>query len=253
VVSVEWLESPSQLDLVPVAGLVGDFWREIIPGEPEIPAAELAAEIGEIPEHRHVLVATAAEDGQLVGAAELVLDDRRGRGSQGWVKYLVVRADRRRRGIGMALLQAVSERARRQGRDRLESSVASFHTGGMGFAGAAGARAGLVDRQIRLYVRDLDRRLLEEWVAQATDRARYYALVCFDGLCPDEWLGQFTRLISVMNTAPRSEGSEDVVITERQVRANEEAHLRRGGWGWTVCICHRPSGRLVGYTELGGS
>jgi GNAT superfamily N-acetyltransferase len=78
-------------------------------------------------------------------------------------------------------------------------------------------------------------------------------LVCFDGICPDKWLAQFTEVISVMNTAPRAEGVEDVVMTEQQVRANEEAHLRRGGWGWTVCACDRLSGHLVGYTELGGS
>jgi GNAT superfamily N-acetyltransferase len=253
VVTVEWLETPSELDLAPVADLLSDFWREIFPNEPDLPAAELAADIGENPEHRRVLMATAAENGQLVGAARLVLDDRRGHAAHGWMKFLVVRAGRRRRGVGSALLKAVGERARQEGRTRLEFVVSLPHVGGMSFASACGATAGLVDRQNRLYLKDLDRRLLQEWIAKATERAQDYALVCFDQICPDEWLAQFTDVISVMNTAPRAEGVEDVVMTERQVRASEEAHLRRGGWGWTVCACHRPSRRLVGYTELGGS
>jgi GNAT superfamily N-acetyltransferase len=250
---VEWLERPSELDLVAVADLLSDFWREIIPNEPDLSAAELAAEIAEAPAHRRVLIATAADDGELVGAARLVLDERKGTASHGWVKYLVVRADRRRQGVGSALLKAVSKRACEEGRTRLESFVAVSHAEGMGFASASGATPGLVDRQNRLYLKDLDADRLKSWVARAAERAQDYELVCFDGICPDQWLTRFTEVISVMNTAPRTEGAEDVLMTTQQVRASEEACLRAGGWGWTVCVCHRSSGRLVGYTELGGS
>jgi GNAT superfamily N-acetyltransferase len=236
-----------------VAELFSDFWREIIPDEPDLSVAELRAEMAESPAHRRVLMATATDAGELVGAARLVLDERAGNASHGWVKYLVVRADRRRQGIGSALLEAVRARARREGRTRLESFVAVPHLDGMGFAAAVGATPGLADRQNRLTVAHLDPGLLEYWVARAADRAGDYELVCFDGLCPDQWLTAFTEVISVMNTAPRAEGAEDVLVTEEQVRASEEAHLRAGGWGWTVSVCHRPSRRLVGYTELGGS
>ena len=244
---------PSETDLVIVARLLSDFWREIIPDEPDLPASELAAEIAESPEHRRVLMATAVEAGAVVGVARLVLDDRRGRASHGWVKDLVVQADRRRRGIGSALLQAVSIRAAEEVRTQLESSVAMSHLGGTEFAAAAGAATGLVDRQNRLSVPNLDTRLLEEWVARAAERAGDYELMTFDGRCPDAWLARFTEVIAVMNTAPRAEGVEDVFITEEQVRASQDAHIRAGGWGWTVCVCHCPSGRVVGYTELGGS
>lgn len=250
---MKWVDSPSELDLVAVAQLFSDFWREIIPNEPGLPVAELRAEMAEAPVHRRVLMATVADAGELVGAARLVLDERTGNASHGWVKYLVVRADRRREGIGSALLEAVRARARQEGRTRLESFVTVSHRGGMGFAAAHGATPGLVDRQNRLPVANLDRGLLEYWVTRAADRAGDYELVSFDGICPDQWLTAFTEVISVMNTAPRAEGAEDVLVTEQQVRASEEAHLRAGGWGWTVSACHRPSRRLVGYTELGGS
>ena len=250
---VEWSETATDIDLVGVANLLSGFWREVIPDEPDFPPSQLAADVTETPEHRRALIATATEDGELVGAAHIVLDDQRGHALHGWVKYLVVRADRRRHGIGTALLMAVSQRAREEGRSRLDSFVALAHVGGMSFASASGASAGLVIRQNRLDLKVLGTALLERWVARAAERAPAYELVCFDGLCPEEWLTQFTQVISVMNTAPRAEGAEDVFITEQQVRASEEAHLRAGGWGWTVCAFHRPSGRLVGYTELGGS
>lgn len=252
-VVVQWRERSSEYDLSGVARLLSDFWREVIPDEPDLSTAELAAEVARAPGHRRMPLATATDAGELVGAARLVLDDRRGHETRGWVKYLVVRGDRRRHGVGSALVEAVSRRAAEEGRTRLESFVALTQLGGMSFASASGATTGLVDCQNRLHLKDLDWRLLEEWVSKAAERAQDYELVCFDGICPDRWLAQFTELISVMNTAPRSDGSADVFMTEQQVRASEEAHLRGGGWGWTVCACYRPSGRLVGYTELGGS
>jgi mycothiol synthase len=253
VLSVGWVERPSETELVAVAHLLSAFWREIIPDEPDLPAAELAADVAESPEHRRVLMATAVEDGELVGAGRLVMDDVQGRAAHGWVKYLVVRADRRRNGVGTALLDTVRTRLAKEGRSRLESFVALSHPGGMGFAAGRGATPGIVDRQNRLSTRDLNADLLRAWVARAADRAGAYELVCFDGICPDEWLTRFTEVIAVMNTAPRGEQAEDVLVTEQQVRDSERAHLRAGGWGWTICVCHRSSGRLVGYTELGGS
>jgi mycothiol synthase len=253
VLSVQWLEAPLRPDLGVVAGLVSDFWREVVPGEPDIEVDELVADVGESPVHRRVLMAAATEDGEVVGVSQLNLDDIDGRRSHGWLKYLVVRPDRRRRGLGDALLTAAIQRARRERRTRLDTFVCTAHPGGMAFASARGATAGLTNRQSRLRTDQLDRTLLEAWVAQASDRAGDYGLVCFDGLCPEQWLTGFAEVIAVMNTAPRSEGVDDVVVTSEQVRANEEAHLRRGGWGWTVCACHRPTGQLVGYTELGGS
>ena len=250
---MEWLVGPSEGDLSQVANLFSTFWREVIPAEPDLALAELVAEIRQAPGHRRVLVAVAHNRREFTGAAEVVLDDLAGAQTKAWVKHLVVRPEHRRQGTGTALLSAIAERALAEGRSRLEASVATSHTPGMAFASAAGATTGLVDRQNRLRTERLDRALLESWIARAPERACDYSLVTFDGLCPEEWLAAFTQVISVMNTAPRAEGTEDVELTPEQVRNNEEAHLRRGGWGWTVCAAHGPTGELVAYTELGGS
>lgn len=250
---MEWIDRPTERDLHPVAVIIGDFWREVIPAEPDVPAAELAAEIREVPAHHRVLLAVAQEGGEVVGVLELVLDDLPGVDALAWVKYLVVRPDHRRRGIGTALLEAAIERSHREKRTRINSFVAQCHAAGMSFASARGAEPGLVQFQNRLHTAKLDRQLLEGWVTRATERASEYSLVCFDQNCPSEWLAGFAQVISVMNTAPRPEGLGDLAVTGEQVLAQEQAHVRQGGWGWTVCALHRPSGRLVGFTELGGS
>jgi mycothiol synthase len=246
------MDAPSEDDLRGVAGLFSGFGREVIPGEPDVPVAELASDIREAPAHHRVLVAAVTRGSELIAATEVILDDIEGQRSHAWMPYLVVRPDHRRRGIGLSLLNAVIERARGEGRVRLDSAVPLSHRDGMGFATNTGATAGLIDRQNRVRTERLDRILLETWVNRSSQRGGEYCLVAFDGRCPDEWLKQFAEVISVMNTAPRAKGVDDVVVTPQQVRANQEAHLRRGGWGWTVCACHQPTGQLVGFTELGG-
>ncbi len=250
--AVEWLEAPSEDDLRGTADLFSVFGREVIPGEPDVPVAELASDIREAPAHRRVFVATVTRGGGLIAATQLILDDVEGLRSHAWVPYLVVRPDHRRQGVGSTLLTAVIGRARSQGRVRLDTAVPLSHRDGMRFASNTGATAGLTDRQSRVPTERLDRVLLETWVNRSSRWAGEYCLVCFDGRCPEEWLMPFAEVRSVMNTAPRAKGVDDVVVTPQQLGANQEAHVRRGGWSWTVCACHEPTGRLVGFTELGG-
>jgi GNAT superfamily N-acetyltransferase len=227
--------------------MVSAFEREVIPGEPDIPAAELVADLLNVPPHRHVSIGVASEAGEAVGTIRLILDDTAGNEDLAEVEYLIVRPERRRAGFGRALVHAVCQRTERS---RIRAYVPIGHSGGMALAAAVGAVPGIVDRQSRLGVTDLDRRMLEGWVARAGDRAGGYSLVCFDGPCPDELLQGFAVLTRVMNTAPRSAGDEDVLSTPAQVRAFYEALFRQMGWVWTVCARHDATGKLVGFTQL---
>ena len=247
VLKVEWRESPDEKTIASAAEMVSVFEREVIPGEPDTPAAELAADLLHVPPHRHVSIAVATDAGQTVGTARLVLDDTAGNQDLAEVEYLVVRPEVRRAGIGRALVQAVCERT---DRPRIRAYVPVSHSGGMKFAAGIGAIPGIVDRQNRVGVADLDREMLEGWVRRAKDRAHDYSLVCFDGPCPDELLEGFALLTRVMNTAPRSAGDQDVHSTPAEVRASHETLLRRMGWVWTACACHEATGKLVGFTQL---
>src|SRR5437868_5239008 len=49
VIRLEWIDDPTDATITAVATLVNDFWREVIPGEPDRPAAELAAALRHTP------------------------------------------------------------------------------------------------------------------------------------------------------------------------------------------------------------
>jgi GNAT superfamily N-acetyltransferase len=247
VLRVEWRERPDEKTIASAAEMVSMFEREVIPGEPDTPAAELAADLLSVPPHRHLSIGIATEAGQTVGTVRLALDDTAGNQDLAEVEYLIVRPELRRAGIGRALVHAVCERTDRA---RIRAYVPVGHSGGMKLAAAIGATPGIVDRQSRVGVADLDRQMLESWIHRAKDRARDYSLVCFDGPCPDELLEGFASLTRVMNTAPRSAGDQDVHSTSAEVRAFQETLLRRMGWVWTACACHDATSKLVGFTQL---
>ena len=251
--TLRWLDDPTAGMLSAVNRLLGDFGREVIPDEPDKPVDELLAEITGAPSHRRTHVLEALEDGEVAGAAILVAEDLQGRDTIAWLKTLVVAPSYRRRHVGSSMAAAVLERSREESRQRFQTFVPPTPAAA-GFATGLGAtRTGIVSHQNRLRTSDLDREMLERWIARAPERAGGYSLLCFDGRCPGEWLGGFTELVAVMNTAPRSDADEDVVYSTEQVVEQEEAHLASGGWGWTVCARHDSSGELVAFTELGGS
>ncbi len=246
-VTIEWLAPDDERAFDDVASLLTDCDREVIPDEPDLPAAEVLADITFVPTHRRVSLAVARDDGHTVGAAQVALEDVAGSRELAEVEVFAVRADRRRQGVGRSLLEAVRERADRR---RVRGYAPVGHAGGMGFAAAVGATPGIVDRQNRLQVADLDRAMLESWGKRASERAHGYSLVSFDGPCPDELLEGFARLTHVMNTAPRNPGDEDVLPTAEEVLSGQEARQPRMSWEWTVCARHDATGDLVGYTAL---
>ena len=227
-VEIDWPESLDDKTIAAAAEMVSGFEREVIPGEPDTPAAELAADLANVPPHRHISIGMASDAGQPVGTVRLVLSDTEGNQDLAEVEYLIVRPERRGAGIGRALVDAVGERTERP---RIRAYVPVGHSGGMGLAAAVGATPGIVERQNRLRIADLDRQMLEGWVRQAADRAHDYSLVCFDGPCPDELLEGFAALSQVMNTAPRSAGDQDVLPTPAEVRADHQALSA----GWAGC------------------
>ena len=250
--SVDWLVDPAAAELVDVATLVSEFGREVLPNEPDVPAAELASS-SQCETDRRAAIAVARDGTGPVGAARIICRDVKGRYDIGGVDLFVVRPDRRRQGVGTYLLADVAQRARQEGRVRLEHFVLVTHSAGMAFVARTGAHPGLVDEQSRLDVDRIDVGLMKQWVAEGEQNTDEYSLLYLDDVCPDEWLDRLTRVSHVMNTAPRSDDREDVTWTAEQMRAHQMALAVRGWWSWTVAVLHHASGELVGLTELGGS
>ena len=161
-----------------------------------------------------------------------------------------VHPDRRRQGLGRALLLAATARAEAEGRTLLniggpDGSPATS------FCDHVGASRGIVERKSRMVLADVDRSMLEGWVARARERAEGYSLVAWDGPVPEEYLEKFVQLTMVMNTAPRDDlDVEDWVHTPERQRENEQRYVDKGFSWWTLVARHDDSDELVGYTEL---
>ncbi len=155
----------------------------------------------------------------------------------------------RRQGIGTHLLRLAAAAAVEAGRTVVQT-----------WTTAAGPGAAFADRWAivaedhlelnRLRLADLDPALLDEWLARAPERAGDHELVWWDGRCPDELRPSYAELRQVMNTAPQVSDHVDEVFTLEKLDELEGWWADAGLPWWTVCARHRPSGRLIGYTEL---
>lgn len=162
-----------------------------------------------------------------------------------------VRADRRRRGIGTALLGLVADVAEREGRTLLVGATSETVPAGDAFATAVGAEAAQANHVNRLVLADVDRDLVQRWVDDGPTRAPGYSLEWLDGIFPDDRLEELLDVMHVMNDAPRDGVQrEDMRITPEQYREMSKQVEAVGVEIWSLFARHDASGRLVGLTDV---
>lgn len=162
-----------------------------------------------------------------------------------------VRPDRRRLGLGTALLGLVADVAEQEGRTLLMGNTSERVPAGEAFAALVGAERAIAVHVNRLLLADVDRDLVARWAAEGPGRAPDYSLVAVDGGYPDELIEQIADLYDVMNTAPRDDlDMEDMHFTPEHLRQFEKSMLAQGTQGWTLLARHDPTGELVGFTEV---
>lgn len=245
---LRWLDGIADTGWQTLGDLLSRYWLDIIPTEPPIHVDDLHAEVLHAPAHRtvHSLLATA--EGRPAGACQVVIDGLRAKTA--WLRFVYVAPEHRRKGLGSRLLDAALGRAGAGGRSGLRTMIVTDDVAGRSFAERFHGRPGMIIEQSRCPTVTLDRQLLEGWVHRAADRASGYSLVAFDGVCPEELLDPFASAIPIMNTAPRTAGSEDFVPSPAEVWENMSAHVRQGNDAWTICARDDATGRFVGFTEL---
>ncbi len=162
---------------------------------------------------------------------------------------LMVTPERRRSGLGSALLAHCADRARAAGRSRLRS-WAPDGSAGEAFARAKGASGG-IDEVMRTM--DVDASLparLDELRADALPHAAGYELLSWQNPTPEKYLSQLVELERLIADAPRNEGTEPMTIDEDRLRSMEEAMLALGVRNYTVVAQHSASGQLVALSQI---
>ena len=230
-----------------VAPLITEFRRAVLgPEEPRCTPEEAAAWIRERAQRRPVVL-IAREGGEAVGVARMVL--RTDKAVPGFVPELYVRPAARRRGAGTALVRELVAVARAGPAPRLVLRQEAGDLGGEAFADAIGASLGFRGLQNRCRVADLDPILLTSWVDRASERAADWALVGWDGRCPDELLDAFASAQAAMVGA----AVPDMAVTNRsaaEIREAEESSTALGIEHWVLAARHTVTGELGGFTEI---
>ena len=205
---------------------------------------------------RYELLAAGDPGGPIlgVGLVESPLRDNR----HGTEITVAVHPASRRRGVGTAIVEAVSERARADGRTVLNSIVdvpvdrARDHAS-KSFAPRVGFEAVLPGNTRRLAL-PMDEGLLDELrveVARARDAAAYRVLT-FDAPWPDRYLEDQCALYRCMSTdEPHGDGDHEAEVWDAErLHERDALHAARRVRYFVSVAEHRASGRLVACTEL---
>jgi len=230
-VHVEEVDARTASDetLTQLAEIAHACWPEEHPGEP-LPALDET-----IAFHRHQPATHTTchwlADG---GFAALFVH-----GPRAAFLHLRVHPDRRRRGVGSALLAAAVERAR-------ELGVVALHAEHSTGAGAAfAARFGFADGQ--RVVRSLLGLPAAELQASAPPAG--WSLVTWLGRVPDEHLAAYVVGRGAMDDAPAPEEMDFPSWTAEKVRASEESLARRSR-EMRVTVAMSADGTIGSFTEL---
>jgi GNAT superfamily N-acetyltransferase len=250
--SIRLLDPASDADIDDVATLLNAYWREVLgDDEPDHPAAEVRDGLRlDRPDIDHTIVLAKDERGSTIGFASVDIRVGHGNEHMAWIEDLYVAQSHRRRGAGRALFDAVVDRARSAGRTLVLGGHHDGGDAGAAFAAAMGATPGHRERQNRALTADLDRELLQRWIADAASNATGYSLVTYDDHCPEDILESVVRAAAAMNDAPHTELLDDFLVTREHVRATEKELAAAGISSWYVGVRHDATGEIAGFTEL---
>lgn len=244
-------------DLTSFNDIMEAAWFEVLPNDPERPAAELIADLRSYPASYRVTFFIARDEGSILGFSQTSWQERPENRDKARVS-LHVDKSARGKGLGIELLQRAAEEATADDRTLLVGSVTPGSTG-EGFLhhiGAVQARAKDDPSKPfaiflnRLYLDEVGRGLLREWEEKTSERTSGYEVMFWEGRTTDELIEDMVILFDAMNTAPHSEHSEEERATVDTVRGWEDSGLEWGWIPWTFAAREASTGALVGFTRI---
>jgi mycothiol synthase len=161
-----------------------------------------------------------------------------------------VRADARRNGVGREVLSVIADAAEADGRTTLACG-APKDSPGEAFLGSVGMEQKLLDRRSRLRIADVDRSLVDGWIADAATKAGDYTLLWFNERTPEEYVDAVIELEGTMNDAPRDDlDMDDWQWSAEELYDAEDRAIARGlKWLYLVAR-HDPSGQFAAFTQI---
>lgn len=244
------LKSLTDADFVAINALNNTMRAERLPDDPPVPLAETRARLAHIPDFVDIHSWVAREDDALIGRGNLVLLNMDTNQHLAQVE-IEVHPEHRHNGLGQTFLQLIAEKALEHKRTLLITDTSSCVPSGVSFLEQCGFTRGLETRVSQLDLRELDPKLLEDWIARAEERASGFELGFWDGAYPEDELPAIAELMNVMNTAPRGElEMEDFHFTPQMLRQLEENTFGPGGKRLTAYARERATNRFAGFTEI---
>jgi GNAT superfamily N-acetyltransferase len=185
--------------------------------------------------------------GRVLGWYSLRLTDRENRHA-GFL-MLTVHPDRRRHGIGTALLRHAARRAAADSRTVLGGEA--FEGGaGDAFAKRIGAKSGVLEARRLLDVAAIPPGKVAALRAEAAAAAAGYSLLSWTGPVPEDRVTGYAYVRQAMNDAPSDyEGQR---WDEERVRSVVNPRIVRSGHRrYTIVAIHDATGQTAAFTELG--
>ncbi|HEU5082719.1 MAG TPA: GNAT family N-acetyltransferase [Acidimicrobiales bacterium] len=226
--------------------------REVNPDDPPAPVAELAGELfssSAVVERRGWLATLDGEPaGELTVASEGSPENRH----LFDVEWLATRPAMRRQGVADSLLRTALAWAARDGRTSFVLWAPTIPDGsGAGYAQRCGLALAQVERCSRLRIADLDRGLIDRWLAEGRSRTDGYRLVQFVGPAPDEHLERVAAAHRAMEDMPTDDLEWTIpTMTPEKVRSRDEAWAQ-AGWVYVSTLAVASDGATAGLSELG--
>lgn len=190
----------------------------------------------------------ALEEGRVVGSSEIWASDWDNR-DLAWLD-LTVHPDRRRAGIGSAMVEHLFHECRTAGRtkvgvDAWDSPVAHAFAERHGLEKKAQA----VNR--RQVLATVDPGVIEKLYVDAAAAAEGYELVRILGHTPEDIMDRVAVMVAAINDAPLDDlDMEDEVFPPDRVRAYEDAALATGNRLYRLVARHVGTGELAGHTVV---
>jgi mycothiol synthase len=190
-------------------------------------------------------------DGSIAGDARAVFS-RTENNAEICQAHIGVRRDRRRQGIATSLLRHVADAADEAGRPIIVGWSFDQLPAGAAFAERIGAEAAAHQHVNRLWLSELDRQMLRDWIAMGPVRAGGYSLTRADGPYPDHLMGEIAPLRSATNPADRGAFQmEPPILSVDQIRSLERMLFAQGTERWALVAMHDASATVAGFTEMG--